>query len=65
MEAQGAQGAVRLIYVIVSRKDLTEVVNLFQASHPNAFYTVEELRSAAHGVFPAAPPRELRIRKSK
>ncbi|MCA1899829.1 MAG: DUF5698 domain-containing protein [Chloroflexi bacterium] len=65
VEGQGSQGAVQLIYVVVSRKSLAEVIGIIQASHPNAFYTVEELRSAAHGVFPASASSGLRVRKGK
>jgi uncharacterized protein YebE (UPF0316 family) len=65
VEAQGSQGAVRLIYVVINRKHLAEVADLIQSAHPNAFYTVEELRSAAHGVFPASAPGGLRVRKGK
>ena len=52
VEAQGSQGPVKLIYTIVMRKNLPEVAKIIQDVYPNAFFTVEELRSAAHGVFP-------------
>lgn len=69
VEAQGSQGAVNLIYTIVMRKNLPEVARLIEQSHPNAFFTVEELRSVERGVFPQSSPYSLRIkfwgRKSK
>jgi len=52
VDAYGSQGPVNLIYTIVMRKNLPEVAGLIQAEYPNAFFTVEELRSAEHGVFP-------------
>jgi len=52
VNGEGAQGPVKLIYTIVKRKDLTMVAKIIQQAHPNAFYTVEELRSSEHGVFP-------------
>ena len=52
VDAYGSQGPVNLIYTIVLRKNLPEVAAIVHASHSNAFFTVEELRSAEHGVFP-------------
>lgn len=52
VNAQGSQGPVKLIYTIVMRKNLPEVAGLIKQAYPSAFFTVEELRSAEHGVFP-------------
>lgn len=52
VNAQGSLGPVKLIYTVVMRKNLPEVAKIVQEAHPNAFFTVEELRSAEHGVFP-------------
>ncbi|MDD2922412.1 MAG: DUF2179 domain-containing protein [Anaerolineales bacterium] len=52
VDAQGSQGPVKLIYAVVMRKNLPEVAKIIQQIYPNAFFTVEELRSAEHGVFP-------------
>jgi uncharacterized protein YebE (UPF0316 family) len=59
VNAQGSLGPVKLIYTVVMRKDLPKVAGIIQDAHPNAFFTVEELRSAEHGVFPpsySSPP---------
>ena len=65
MEAHGSQGAVNLVYTIVQRKNLPEVAALIQSVYPNAFFTVEELRSVEHGVFPRDSRDALFRRKSK
>jgi len=65
VDAQGSQGPVHLIYTIVMRKDLPQVTQIIHEAYVDAFFTVEELRSAEHGVFPAATQSALRIRKSK
>lgn len=69
VDAKGSQGPVQLIYTIVMRKDLAEVARIIQQVHPNAFFTVEELRSVEHGVFPrpltSNPQNVLFGRKSK
>jgi uncharacterized protein YebE (UPF0316 family) len=56
VDAHGSQGPVNLIYTIVMRKNLPEVADIIQKAHPTAFFTVEELRSAEHGVFPRPLP---------
>ena len=65
VDAHGSQGPVNLIYTIVMRKNLPEVANIIQETYPNAFFTVEELRSAEHGVFPRTPQDALFRRKTR
>jgi hypothetical protein len=50
-------GAVTLVYTVVKRKDLYEVMNIIQATHPKAFTSVEEVRSTQEGIFPTRPRR--------
>ena len=52
VDGHGASGPVMLIYTVVLRKELDHVRNLIQEVHPQAFFTVEELRSARQGIFP-------------
>jgi uncharacterized protein YebE (UPF0316 family) len=54
VHAQGSLGPVKLVYTIVMRKDLSEIANIIRDVYPSAFFTVEELRSAERGVFPAS-----------
>ena len=56
VDAHGSQGPVNLIYTIVMRKNLPEVTGIIQRAYPTAFFTVEELRSVEHGVFPRPNP---------
>lgn len=65
VDAHGSQGPVNLIYTIVQRKDLPEVAGIIQREYPNAFFTVEELRSAEHGVFPHSSQEILFRRKAR
>ncbi|MBI5953479.1 MAG: DUF2179 domain-containing protein [Chloroflexi bacterium] len=65
VDAHGSQGPVNLIYTIVMRKNLPEVADIIQREYPNAFFTVEELRSVEHGVFPPSPQDALFRRKAK
>ena len=52
VSGKGFQSNVTLVYTIIKRKDLQEVVAIIHQLHPNAFISVEELRSAEKGVFP-------------
>ena len=68
VNAHGSQGPVNLIYTIVMRKNLPEVAEIIQGAYPTAFFTVEELRSAEHGVFPrslSSPQDALFRRKTR
>jgi len=65
VDAHGSQGPVNLIYTIVQRKDLPGVAGIIHSAYPNAFFTVEEVRSAEHGVFPINPQGRFVQRKGK
>lgn len=52
MDGHGGNGPVVLVYTIVMRKELKQVVEIIQAAAPKAFFTVEELRSVQQGIFP-------------
>ena len=54
VDGLGTTGPVTMIYTIVKRKDLNIVLNIIHQTHPNAFLTIEDLRSTQAGVFPAS-----------
>ena len=53
---QGADGPVNVIFMVIRRKHLPEVVRQLQEQAPGAFYTVEEVRSASGGTYPTVGP---------
>jgi len=55
VDGRGGSGPVVLVYTIVMRKELEQVVSLIQDIAPKAFFTVEELRSVQQGIFPIRP----------
>ncbi len=57
VDGEGATGRVKMVFTIIRRQDLTHVVGIIKEFHPNAFYSVEEVKSVAEGVFPAKPSR--------
>jgi uncharacterized protein YebE (UPF0316 family) len=44
LEAEGSQGKVGILYSIVNRKSITEIVRIIKDYNPNAFYTIEDIR---------------------
>ncbi len=55
LEGQGSHGPVKMIYTIVNRKDLDRVKELITFSAPDAFFTIEDIRSFGRGIFPPSP----------
>lgn len=53
VDGQGANGPVRLIYAVVKRRDIREVMDTIHGVNPKAFITVEDARSSMDGVFPS------------
>ena len=54
---EGATGPVKMIFTIIKRQDLPHVIGIIKQFHPTAFYSVEEVKSVAEGVFPERPAR--------
>mgnify|MGYP000860834366 FL=1 len=52
VDAQGGSGKVKIVYTVIKRKYLAEVVEIIKEFNPKAFYSVEEVRSVNAGVFP-------------
>lgn len=53
VDGHGGSGSpVALVYTVVMRRELDQVVGIIEEVTPKAFYTVEELRSVRQGVFP-------------
>ncbi len=57
VDGEGGTGRVKMVFTIIRRQDLTHVVGIIKQFHPTAFYSVEEVKSVAEGVFPAKPSR--------
>jgi len=52
VDAQGATGPVSVIFTVVNRSDIEEVIGVINRFNPNAFYTIEDIKSVKEGVFP-------------
>jgi uncharacterized protein YebE (UPF0316 family) len=52
-EAMGTRSRVNIIYCVIKRSDYKLVSNIIKEYNPRAFYTIEDIRFANQGVFPA------------
>lgn len=52
VDGYGKRGAVKLIYLVLKRKDIEAAVEMLQHFNPNAFYTIEDVRSTKGGFIP-------------
>jgi len=52
MEGEGTREKVKILFTIIKRKNLEHVLTAVSELAPNAFYTIESIRSAREGVYP-------------
>ena len=52
IDGHGVKGPVKIIFMIVKRKDVLMVRKVIQEVNPSAFYSIEDIRVAKQGVFP-------------
>jgi uncharacterized protein YebE (UPF0316 family) len=51
-EAKGGTEKVSIIYSIIKRNEIQKVENIVKTTNPKAFYSIEDVKSVSHGVFP-------------
>lgn len=51
-DAEGMKGPVKIIFAVIRREDLHDIVNRIHTIHPHAFYSVEDVRSVSEAMFP-------------
>lgn len=52
VDAQGAVGPVKIIFTIVKRKNIQQVLGFVKKYNPLAFFTIEDIRSVREGFYP-------------
>ena len=53
-EAYGANEKVAVIYSIIKRVDINEVIEIIRTYNPNAFYSIEDVKFVNKGIEPAS-----------
>jgi len=59
VEAHGARENVHLIYSIVKRNELENVLDIITRFNPNAFYTIEDVKAVNEGIFTPNKPNSI------
>ena len=52
LDGERGTGKVKMVFTIIKRQDLPHVVGIIKQFHPNAFYSVDDVKSVGEGVFP-------------
>jgi uncharacterized protein YebE (UPF0316 family) len=59
VEAHGAREKVNLIYTIVQRNELANVLDVITKFNPKAFYTIEDVKAVNEGIFAPKKPNSI------
>lgn len=59
VEAHGAREKVHLIYTIVKRNELANVLEVINRFNPKAFYTIEDVKAVNEGIFSQKKPNTI------
>ncbi len=57
VQAKGSQGTVDILFVAVKRRRLPTLVRIIQRHDPTIFFTIEDVRTVAAGVFGSSLPQ--------
>jgi len=50
IDANGSRGEVKIFISIINRKDLKEYISIINKINPNAFYTIEDVKTINQGI---------------
>ena len=59
IDAEGSTGPVNILFMVLKRQDLPQVIGVIKEFQPKAFYSIEDVKTAAEGVFPEKKSRFL------
>ncbi len=51
VDIEGMTGKSQMLLMIIKRKHLNEVLEIIHSHNPNAFYTIEDVKSVSEGYF--------------
>ncbi len=51
-DAEGSDGKVNIIFTVIKRKNLNDILNLIKLYNPRSFYSIEDVRYVNMGIFP-------------
>lgn len=66
VDGEGQMGKVKIIFMVINRQKLNEVIEIVDKYNPKAFYSVEDVRSVRDGAVPKSSyPAQKRLLKLK
>jgi len=63
MTAEGTKGMVRLVILVIKRKNLPKILELIRENNPKAFISIEQVKSVSGGNFPQVKRWDILKRK--
>src|SRR5208337_3794246 len=51
LDGQGTTGPVQMIFTVIQRKELENVLAIIKRFDPRAFYSIDEVQAASQGIF--------------
>jgi uncharacterized protein YebE (UPF0316 family) len=57
VDGKGAQSEVKILFSVLQRQDLPEMMQALNRYNPKAFYSIEDVRTSSAGIFPHRPKR--------
>lgn len=64
MTAEGSNGLVKIVLLVIKRKNLPKILELIRSNNPKAFISIEQVKSVSGGNFPISKRWDL-IRRKK
>lgn len=52
VDAEGKDGKVQIIFMVINRRDLDELITIINQYNPNSFFSVEDVRKVQEGNYP-------------
>lgn len=52
VDGHGSRGQVKVVFTVVARRQVSDVVHLIRTFNPHAFYSIEEVGYVEKGIFP-------------
>jgi uncharacterized protein YebE (UPF0316 family) len=59
LNAEGSKGPVKMIFLVIKRQQVQELIGIINRFNPNAFYTIEDVKAVKEGVFDHTPKKSL------
>lgn len=63
MTAEGTNGLVRIVYLVIKRKTLPKTLEMIRVNNPKAFISIEQVKSVSGGNFPQVKRWDILKRK--